>query len=94
MRYRKKPVVVEAWQWDGKVLEECENVPEWIWDAYKKDIVSIWVENGETTMEMYFTEENLEITHEVFSGDYIIQSQKGELYMCKENIFLETYEKL
>lgn len=90
MKYRKKPVEVEAWQWEGKWLDECKNVPQWIWDA---------LENGD--LEDYSTSEHngmiieietLEGTHIARPGDYIIKGVKGELYSCKPDNFEMTYE--
>jgi hypothetical protein len=38
------------------------------------------------------TLENTEIKHEVTPGDWIITGVKGEVYPCKPDIFLATYE--
>lgn len=79
MKYRKKPVVIEArclgeepYATTGKW---CNGQP--IVDGRK--IVGIAIETLEGTMRA-----------EV--GDYIIKGVKGEFYPCKPDIFAATYE--
>ncbi|MDG7772353.1 hypothetical protein OK578_05735 [Streptococcus pneumoniae] len=78
MKYRKKPVVVEAVQWNGnnykEVIDFAENK---IWfDA----LGNIWIATLEGDMVAK-------------KGDYIIKGVQGEYYPCKLDIFAETYEK-
>ncbi|CDL73666.1 hypothetical protein [Streptococcus pneumoniae] len=78
MKYRKKPVVVEAVQWNGnnhkEVIDFAENK---IWfDA----LGNIWIATLEGDMVAK-------------KGDYIIKGVQGECYPCKPDIFAETYEK-
>ena len=84
MKFRKKPVVIEAFQWFGGP-EQTED-PEWILNA---------IENGDA----YFLNPNndfylktLEGDHRVTPGDFIIKGVKGEIYPCKPEIFNLTYE--
>ena len=77
MKFRKKPVVIEATQWfkmgDHPAVERlgANNA------ARKPDCG--WVDT-------------LEGGHIVTPGDWIITGVKGESYPCKDEIFKMTYE--
>lgn len=81
MKYRKKPVVIDAMQ----VLFGKTEVNEIV------DFVG--VEN----LKGVHTEEPKIITLEgdmlISDGDYIIKGVQGEFYPCKPDIFEATYEK-
>ena len=76
-KYRKKPVVIEAFQWTN------EKVPDW-WVAAEG--VTVNVDTGSAFIP------TLEGTHEAKVNDYIIQGIKGEIYPCKPDIFHATYD--
>jgi len=81
MKYRKKPVVIEAIQWTGTNLEEMrkfmnKNKPAWGSESYP-DALYIYT---------------LEGTHRADIGDWIIKGVQGEFYPCKSDIFEQTYE--
>lgn len=85
MKFRKKPVVIEAFQHlPGD--ETTRAIPKWIIDASISGV--IYEAQGETYIK------TLEGDHRVRPGDYIIQGVKGELYPCKPDIFEATYEKV
>lgn len=42
MKYRKKPVVIEAWQWDGNWLEECTGCSCAIAEDTIKEAIAAW----------------------------------------------------
>ena len=79
MKYRKKPVVIDAVRWfkmgdhhgvlDGP-LDDC---PEFIYEHHG------WIQTREGG-------------HIVIPGDYIITGVMGEHYPCRPNIFAMTYE--
>lgn len=75
MKYIKKPVEVEAVQWNGEnaeeVLEFTNRTAEF--------------KNGEMKIP------TLEGTMTTNVGDYIIKGVKGEVYPCKPDIFEATY---
>lgn len=77
MKFRKKPVVIEAFKWMH------DTVPAWWTSAYG---IQVNVETGSAFIP------TLEGTHEAKHGDWIIQGVKGELYPCKPDIFEMTYE--
>ena len=87
-KYRKKPVVVEAFRWTGD--QEQTEEPSWILDAIKKGVATV-AYPGTTVCCLEI--ETLEGTHTATRGDYIIQGVKGEIYPCKPDIFELTYEK-
>ena len=82
MRYRKKPVEVEAFRWTGG-QDQTED-PAWFVEAFKAGVVSVRCP--------YLYIDTLEGTHTANPGDYIIRGVKGELYPCKPDIFRATYE--
>lgn len=93
MKYRKKPVIIEAFQYDGdlKGSDGKYYVPEWMVRAVENGIVYYAQENPvEPPIELYIV--TLEGHHHVSVGDFIIQGVNGELYPCKPDIFEKTYE--
>lgn len=77
-KYRKKPVVIEAVQYDGKNAMEVlawAKVPE-ITEAFEGGL-EIKTLEGVMTANV---------------DDWIIRGVKGELYPCKPDIFAATYE--
>lgn len=88
MRYRKKPVVIEAFQWTGDASQAED--PEWIVQAIVNNLV--FFEN-EGTPSVTLKIRTLEGTMTANKGDWIIRGVKGELYPCKPDIFEATYEE-
>lgn len=82
MKYRKKPVVIEAFCWTGGP-DQTED-PIWAIEA---------VERGEITFEPgAILIDTLEGVMRGAVGDWIIKGVKGEIYPCKPDIFTATYE--
>jgi hypothetical protein len=95
MKFRKKPVIVEAFKYDGDLKDRngLFYVPFWAQEAYKKGIMYYGAETCDLPpCELYI--ETLEGTHHVSVGDYVIQGVNGELYPCKPDIFEKTYEEV
>lgn len=88
-RYRKKPVVIEAIQWDGRNFEEISNFVGSALDYYINDCA--W-RAGAGQPVRHLTIKTLEGDMNVNIGDYIIKGVRGEFYPCKPDIFKETYE--
>lgn len=82
MKYRKKPIVIDAIKWDGT------NVLVWI-DQFPESRHFLQIENAQE-----ITIKTLEGNMTARQGDYIIRGIKGELYPCKADIFEATYEKV
>lgn len=82
-QFRKKPVVIEAWQFPGSIT----GAPAWLRGALENGSVRY-----EDTPRRYLTIETLEGDHRANLDDWIIRGVKGELYPCKPDIFAATYE--
>lgn len=89
MKFRKKPIVIEAKQWfvagdhpdvvayESVSIDCCQ-----ICDACYK------------TMNLHGWVETLEGGHVACPGDWIITGIKNEKYPCKPDIFEQTYERV
>ncbi len=88
-KYRKKPVVIEAFRWTGGP-DQTED-PLWITAAIKDG--TVWFDN-DTEPGTCLCIKTLEGDHLARQGDFIIQGVQGELYPCKPDIFDLTYEKV
>ena len=93
-KYRKKPVVVEAFQYDGDFRDGDGKyyVPEWAEKALK-DGTMFYIfprTSLDAAPELYI--KTLEGNHHASIGDFIIRGVHGELYPCKPDIFAKTYE--
>ena len=76
-KYRKKPIVVDVFQW------LMDDVPEWITSAIRDDTINFDIRMIISTPEGEML---------ASPGDYIIKGVNGELYPCKPDIFEQTYE--
>ena len=95
MKYRKKPVVIEAFKYNYNDNDNEKTIayPHWFIDAVKNDDVHILAPEtagGADIIEI----KTLEGAMRVSDGDYIIQGIKGEIYPCKPDIFEATYDKV
>jgi hypothetical protein len=79
MKYRKKPVVIEALVFNGENYKECE--------------AFIGKDNVDNTLS-YPNIKTLEGVMRVSVGDYIIRGVQGECYPCKPDIFKATYDRV
>lgn len=89
MKYIKKPVVVEAFQYNGYMIDNYGRycVPKWALDALV-DRILYTKENGK---ELHIN--TLEGDMRVSIGDFIIKGVNGEIYPCKPDIFKKTYDE-
>lgn len=87
MKYRKKPVVIEAVVWNGENLDEvigfCGGA------ATYEGMAS---GGGKIVIETLESDKDVGTRHAASIGDYIIKGVKGEFYPCKSDIFEQTYE--
>ncbi len=88
MKYRKKPIVIEAEQWGP----EHTNIPRP--SMGKPDRLGVVWEYGPTGELANGRISTLEGDYIVTFGDWIITGIKGEKYPCKPDIFEATYEKV
>lgn len=83
MKYRKKPVVVEALQFLDDDTRVCE-----LSEFTNGDVVVF----GDEEHYSYAMVKTLEGDMRAEIGDYIIKGVNGEFYPCKPDIFAKTYE--
>ena len=77
MKYRKKPIVIEAFRFG------YDTPPKWFLEA-----------DGHTgdVYDNFCIINTLEGSVVAKIGDWIIKGIEGELYPCKHEIFIQTYE--
>lgn len=80
IKFRKKPIVVEAIQWDG-TPDRAQEIIEWSGGQVALSV-------SKTLLEIF----TLEGLHQAITGDWIIKGVQGEFYPCKPDIFEQTYE--
>ena len=85
MKYRKKPVEIEAEQF---VILDFNNVPKVM------NIMGINYEVKGELFNRYIEIPTLEGIMRANHLDFIIKGVSGEYYPCKPDIFKKTYEKV
>ena len=97
MKYRKKPVVIEATRWyyngdhpedgpsdcEGKVVRYYRDPDD---DGKRR------CQHCDAVMHVHGWIDTLEGGHIVCPGDYVITGIEGEHYPCKARIFMDSYE--
>ena len=89
-KFRKRPVVIEAVQWNGKNLHEVieftglhPSANKWTWEEFEEVVktqgLKIFALEGKMNADI---------------NDWIIKGVKGEFYPCKPDIFESTYEEV
>jgi hypothetical protein len=79
MKFRKKPVVIEAIRWNG------DNLLNMLEEGFGSGSYE-----GENNSLLIPTLEGQMIAN---VGDWIINGVKGEFYPCKSDIFEATYDR-
>lgn len=104
MKFRKKPVVIEATRWfkngdhpkdyadneTGRMLDHEGKVVRYF--RHPEVAGSTACKRCGNTMHVHGWIDTLEGGHIVCPGDWIIAGVKGEHYPCKPDIFEMTYE--
>lgn len=80
-KFRKKPVVIEAREWDGSV-DAAYDILNWcagkcFYSGAHPDVLAIETLEGRMIANI---------------GDFVLQGVAGEFYPCKAAIFAATYE--
>jgi hypothetical protein len=81
MKFRKKPITIEAVQWTGENKNDMEKFID-------RELQPIVVDK--TDLIVY----TLEGIMRANPGDWVIKGIVGEFYPCKPDIFEKTYEKV
>ena len=79
MKYRKKPVVIEAVQWTGYNFEEIGAFIGGLHYPVETRGILIHTLEGDMVANI---------------NDFIIKGINGEFYPCKPDIFEKTYEEV
>lgn len=79
MKYKKKPIVIEAMQWNDFNLDE---------------VLRFLGVNGTLKSRDTILIDTLEGIMKASIGDFIIKGVDGEFYPCKPYIFEKTYERV
>ncbi len=93
--FRKKPVVIEAFQWTERARGDMGEWPDFVRTAFamqSDEYGALWtrpdVIGGGTTLFVRTLEGPLTVA----VNDWIIKGVQGELYPCAPDIFELTYE--
>lgn len=89
MRYRKKPVVIEATPIEfilaASKLDDTV-LPDWVQEGIRHQKLTV----HDDVVVVRTLEGNMRGTAE----DWLLQGVNGELYPCANDIFLKTYERV
>lgn len=80
MKYRKKPVVIEAMQFKSASPRSWRKCREFVGES--------WIVEEDSLPTIRTLEGDMDVSN----GDYIIKGVQGEFYPCKPDIFEQTYE--
>lgn len=96
VRYRKKPVEIDAVEWTGQnhremfnFLFDGENPTQ---ETLRTEGKNFYISHGKCAGGLVI--KTLEGEHIATIGDYIIKGVQGEFYPCKPDIFKQTYDAL
>ena len=88
-KYRKKPVVIEAMQFErGMKPGHGYEVAAWCGGRFNTDVKP----SDHTDVRYSISIPTLEGVMTAEEGDWIIRGVQGEFYPCKPDIFAATYE--
>jgi len=89
MKYRKKPIVIEAIHYTGS-RESFDNIWEWMGGSVGPNC------GYEGTLEDPQTFKIITLEGKIIASpdDWIIKGIAGEFYPCKSDIFEVTYEQV
>lgn len=92
MKFRKKPVVIEAMQFIPTLVESAKLklfcgdalgcISKTAFDGFRWEAEILTLEDGHDNR----------VKHIATEGDWIIKGVQGEFYPCKPDIFEATYE--
>jgi hypothetical protein len=97
-QFRKRPVVIEAFQMTEARRQDNSEWPTWLNLAWNNEagvigsVFPMYYNLSDGTDQLCIT--TLEGIMTVGWNDYIIQGVQGELYACKPDIFELTYEEV
>ena len=92
-RWRKKPVVVDAWQF--MPAGQCEELPTWIdrrWFCEDLETDGARIVEHCGTPHMLIPTPGGALRADL--TDWIIRGVKGDVYPCKADVFAASYEQM
>lgn len=94
-KFRKKPVIIEAMQFDGTAAS-ASKICQWANDpkCFDDPTVSYIVTDGDSITAEDMIIDTLEGPMRASVGDWIIRGVAGEFYPCKPDIFAKTYDSI
>jgi hypothetical protein len=88
-KYRKKPVVIDAFQWTGgNPFQLGEWRAQWPREFADFNVHA----NGEVGILELEDGHDRRVKHVASVGDFIVRGVQGEFYAVKPDIFAATYE--
>lgn len=85
MKYRKRSIVVEAWQYRGRSI--TNDWPEWVRFEYGRSNIR---ENGPAWGDLAIV--TLEGGILLKPGNWLVKGIKGEIYPVNDDVFRATYD--
>lgn len=82
-KFVKKPVVIEAVQYNGINITEVESF-------VGAKLPTVWLSVEDTQLVIPTLEGDMKVS----KGDYVIKGIKGEFYPCKPDIFKQSYNMI
>jgi hypothetical protein len=92
-KFRKKPVEIEAWQWDGTALGATPII-NWINDS--GGTATYWCDHATNCGDDPHFIRIRTLEGDMFTSpqDWVIRGVKGEFYPCRVDIFEATYDQV
>lgn len=90
-KFRKKPVVIDAMQFDGTIAS-ASAICQWANAGAEEPLIDYVTQDGDDKNAHDMLVHTLEGDHTASPGDWIIRGVAGEFYPCKPAIFAATYE--
>lgn len=99
MKFRKKPVVIEAIQWGGLPGFGEMLGPEAKIETSRMEKFDAWLVANQGDRHCRYVGDQIAISTlegvmTASKGDWIIKGVSGELYPCKPDIFEASYERV
>ena len=97
MKFKKKPIIIEAFQVTNESLADKSKWPNWLKSAWEKShledgaFYNKCIMCGDACVSLLCVN-TLEGEHIVSLSDWIIKGVLGEIYPCKNEVFELTYD--
>ncbi len=98
LKFRKKPIVIEAFQMTKERRQDNSEWPNWLnlaWNTPSHESGALYpsdwpMSDGTDTLKITTLEGEMNVDW----NDWIIQGVNGKIYPCKPDIFEKTYEQV